>query len=145
MSVALITATVKYAAKPCTTQYGDRINAVITLPNGEEVKLWGKPEDRSIADLKRGQSVQLIQDAKGYKILEAAAPTPVPAAPAINSEQAYEEVLRRTAWRYGRAIRAAKFIAENELGLSEEQVTQSPELVKEIAASLFIEANKQIR
>jgi hypothetical protein len=33
---------VKFAAgKPVQTTYGLRINAVVSLPSGEEVKLWG--------------------------------------------------------------------------------------------------------
>jgi hypothetical protein len=71
MSTAtLITARVKYGAgQPRETQYGMRINALLTLPDGTEHRVWGKPEDRAIASLKKGQQVQLLHDGKGYKLV----------------------------------------------------------------------------
>ena len=71
MSTAtLITARVKYGAgQPRETQYGMRINALLTLPDGTEHRVWGKPEDQAIASLKKGQQVQLLHDGKGYKLV----------------------------------------------------------------------------
>jgi hypothetical protein len=42
-----------------------RINAVITLPSGEEIKLWGDPSDPALTALKKNQQVALAQNAKG--------------------------------------------------------------------------------
>ena len=57
---------VKYPPKePRQTSYGLRINAVITLPSGEEVKLWGDPGDPALTALTKGQQVALAQNAKG--------------------------------------------------------------------------------
>lgn len=57
---------VKFAAgKPVQTSYGLRINAVVTLASGEEVKLWGDPGDPMLTALAKGQQVQLAQNAKG--------------------------------------------------------------------------------
>ncbi|WP_019500910.1 hypothetical protein [Pseudanabaena sp. PCC 6802] len=68
-SATLIAGKVKYAAgKAKDYGHGDRINVVITA-GGEEVKVWGKPDD-AISLLKKGQDVQLIHDGKGYKLVE---------------------------------------------------------------------------
>ena len=62
----LIYGRVKYTAgTPKQTQYGMRINVVVTLPSGEEVKLWGDPGDPALVGLTKGQQVQLAQNAKG--------------------------------------------------------------------------------
>jgi len=65
------TATVKFpAGKTFTTQYGDRVNAVLVIPaTGEEVKLWGNPGDPALTALKKGQQVAIAQDQKGWKLL----------------------------------------------------------------------------
>jgi hypothetical protein len=57
---------VKYPPQePRQTKNGLRINAVVTLPSGEEVKLWGDPGDPTLTALTRGQQVALAQNAKG--------------------------------------------------------------------------------
>ena len=67
-SVDLVEAVVKYPARnPIDTQYGERINVVVTTPEGEQIKLWGKPGEE-IANLKKGQKVVLARDVKGYKL-----------------------------------------------------------------------------
>jgi hypothetical protein len=58
------------AGKTFQTQYGDRVNAVLTIPaTGEEVKLWGNPGDPALTALKKGQQVAIAQDQKGWKLL----------------------------------------------------------------------------
>jgi hypothetical protein len=57
---------VKYTpGEPRQTSHGMRINAVITLPSGEEIKLWGDPGDPTLTVLKKNQQVALAQNAKG--------------------------------------------------------------------------------
>ncbi len=57
---------VKYTpGEPRQTTHGMRINAVITLPSGEEIKLWGDPGDPALTALKKNQQVALAQNAKG--------------------------------------------------------------------------------
>lgn len=56
------------AQQPRDTQYGPRINVVITLDGGKEVKLWGNPGD-TIANLRKGQPVSLMQDGKNWKMI----------------------------------------------------------------------------
>lgn len=78
MSATLTAATVKFKARQVTTKHGDRLNAVVTLTDGEEVTLWGRVDDEALAALHKGQKVQLVQDSKGYKLL-AVAPSSPPA------------------------------------------------------------------
>lgn len=62
--------TVKFTVgKVFTTAYGERINAVLTLANGEEFKLWGSPSDSTLLSLKKGQVVQLADGGKGWKLM----------------------------------------------------------------------------
>lgn len=62
----LVTATVKYPARePRDTKFGPRINAVVALGNGEEVRIWGRPGQEPLATLTRDQAVQVVQDHKG--------------------------------------------------------------------------------
>jgi hypothetical protein len=57
---------VKYTPRePRQTTHGMRINAVVSLPDGEEVKLWGDPGDPALTALKKNQQVALAQNAKG--------------------------------------------------------------------------------
>ncbi len=93
MPPTIIPATVKYAAgQPRDTQYGPRINVVCTPAEGDDIKLWGNPDD-AISHLKKGQSVQILHEFKNgkdsYKLLQAAADLsgPQAEAPALSAEQ----------------------------------------------------------
>jgi hypothetical protein len=49
----IIQGVVKYAAGPAReTKNGPRINVVITLPSGEDIKLWGDPGDAVLTPLR---------------------------------------------------------------------------------------------
>lgn len=86
------------------------------------------------------------------------APTPV-AAPATapqsqgnqapaDAEKAWEQLLGRAAKRYSRAVDAALWIVEQKFGVNKGTVAGNVEtqaVVKEIATSLFIEANRNCR
>jgi hypothetical protein len=55
----IIQGVVKYAAGPAReTKNGPRINVVITLPSGEDIKLWGDPGDAVLTPLRKGNLVQ---------------------------------------------------------------------------------------
>jgi len=85
-SIQLHTGTVKFSAgKVFETQYGQRINCVISLTNGEEAKLWGNPDDTALLSLKKGQQVQLMKDQKGFKLVAEATPEPSQASPQTSS------------------------------------------------------------
>lgn len=61
---------VKFAAgKVFNTTYGERINTVVALQNGEEIKLWGSPGDSALLSLKKGQAVRLTDAGKGWKLM----------------------------------------------------------------------------
>jgi hypothetical protein len=65
-TLALTYGRVKYPPQePRQTKNGLRINAVVTLPSGEEVKLWGDPGEPALTALKKNQQVALAQNAKG--------------------------------------------------------------------------------
>ena len=61
---------VKYAAGPPREgQYGPSINILVTLDEGYDVRVYGKPGD-PIEQLKAKQIVQLIEDKGKYKLIE---------------------------------------------------------------------------
>lgn len=65
----MATGTVKYPTRAPMDYSGRlRINAVVTI-NGEDVKLWGDPND-AIASLVKGQTVTVLWDGKGWKLAE---------------------------------------------------------------------------
>lgn len=75
---SLTQATVKFpAGRVFDGQYGPSCNVLATLPDGSEVKVWGKPEE--LQSYRRGDSIALLQDAKGkFKpVAIAQAPQPV--------------------------------------------------------------------
>ena len=60
---------VKYTAgKVFEGQYGPSINAVITLDNGTEARVYGKADDEKLKALKKDDAVTIIHDGKSYKI-----------------------------------------------------------------------------
>jgi len=61
---ALITATIKFpAGRVFDGQYGPSCNVLVTMPDGSEQKIWGKPDE--LQSYRRGDSIALLQDAKG--------------------------------------------------------------------------------
>ena len=69
---------VKYAAGPPREgQYGPSINILVTLDEGYDVRVYGKPDD-PIEQLKAKQPVQLIEDKGKYKLIEEEAPAQQP-------------------------------------------------------------------
>lgn len=60
---------VKYTAgKVFEGQYGPSINAVITLDNSTEVRVYGKADDTKLMALKKDDAVTVIHDGKSYKV-----------------------------------------------------------------------------
>lgn len=81
-AITLVSATVKYpAGKTFDTQYGQRINVVLALPDGTEHKEWSHPDDRFLRSLKKGDAVQVVKDGDRCKLLKAEddLPPPLPA------------------------------------------------------------------
>jgi hypothetical protein len=80
-TATLLKGTVKFkAGKPLTFEHGDRINIVVTLSNGEDVKIWGNPGD-PIATLAKGAAIQLLHDGEHYTLLQTGEQIPQPPAP----------------------------------------------------------------
>ncbi|MDZ7355916.1 MAG: hypothetical protein ONB55_22575 [candidate division KSB1 bacterium] len=70
-AITLVRATVKYpAGKTLETRHGQRINVVLTLPDGTEYKEWSHPDDRFLRSLKKGDTVQVVKDGDRYKLLK---------------------------------------------------------------------------
>jgi hypothetical protein len=60
---------VKYTAgKVFEGQYGPSINAAITLDNGTDIRVYGKPDDNKLMALKKDDVVTIIHDGKSYKV-----------------------------------------------------------------------------
>jgi hypothetical protein len=94
-ALQLIYGRVKYAAnKPRQTTHGMRINCVISLPDGEEIKLWGDPGDPALTSLSKGQQVQLAKNALGNWQLA----TTAPAEPTPQPAQSQNTVQNHTDW-----------------------------------------------
>ena len=61
---------VKYGSgAPREGQYGPSINILVTLEDGSQVRVYGKPGD-VIERYKSGQNIQLVDDKGKYKIVE---------------------------------------------------------------------------
>lgn len=84
----MITATVKYPARDATkTSRGPRINALVTLPDGQEVKIWANEGDGLVSTWKKGQTV-MVKPTKDGKWYDAVPPSEAPATPSTNAPQA---------------------------------------------------------
>jgi hypothetical protein len=60
---------VKYTAgKVFEGQYGPSINAAITLENGTDIRVYGKPDDEKLKALQKDDAVTIIHDGKSYKV-----------------------------------------------------------------------------
>jgi hypothetical protein len=147
-NITMATGKVKYGCgKPKDFGHGDRINAVVTLDNGEEVKLWGKPDDQALVSLRKGQSVNLIYDGKNYKLVNSQpAATSQPANTSqtslvANSELSKEQKHAIAEYIEGRAdlLKYCWTTAKLKLG----DVTTDEESLRCAASTLFIAAQKK--
>lgn len=140
MTSTLIDATVKYPAQsPLEYEHGPRINVVCTLSNGAEEKIWGKPDD-AIAQLKKGQQVQLIRAGKSLKLAktlsEPASPPPEKASAGSLADE-YALRLGQTINQYEQAWQAASALLKRRLGQPAEALPDGPQLIHAITADLF--------
>jgi hypothetical protein len=68
-TATLIAGKVRYTAStPKDFGHGERINVVITLSSGDDIKVWGSPND-AIATLTKNTQVTLLHDGKTYKLV----------------------------------------------------------------------------
>ncbi|WP_434684014.1 hypothetical protein [Pseudanabaena minima] len=149
-NITMATGKVKYGCgKPKDFGHGDRINAVVTLDNGEEVKLWGKPDDQDLLSLRKGQAVNLIYDGKNYKLVNSqpvASSQTVPTsqiapAPIASSNLSTEQKKAIAEYIEGRAdlLKYCWTTAKLKLG----DVTTDEESLRSAASTLFIAAQKK--
>jgi len=60
---------IKYTAgKVFEGQFGASINCAVTLSTGEDIRVYGKPDDEKLKALKKDDEVTIIHDGKSYKI-----------------------------------------------------------------------------
>jgi hypothetical protein len=157
-NITLATGTVKYpAGKEFESKHADcpnRINLVVTLTNGEEVKVWGTAGG-SLTLYKKGEPIQLVFDGKNYQAMEeltppvqaesASVPSLASTQPPEWAEAAWDDKLELCATRYGKAIGQAKAIAYRQLRMSAEAFDDpaGKQVVQAIALSLYIEVNQR--
>ncbi|KAI9129852.1 hypothetical protein [Acaryochloris sp. CCMEE 5410] len=142
----ILTAKVKFPAKEWDTQHGPRLNAKITLPDGEDIKIWGNPDDAALKALRKGQPVQVAKDAKGkYSLVEQApAPgqSPVVETPPLDTGELEGEVKSAIAsYITSRADLYAFCFKQASRALGESGVSE--ETLKCAASTLFISAQKK--
>lgn len=155
-AIQLLSGTVKFpAGKMFETQYGQRVNAVVTLENGEEAKLWGNPDDHELKQLRKGQAVQLVKDTKGYKLV-GSSPAPSPQSPVptgsavppiLESEQGREQIKTYVKWQakllkqcYGEVLN--QFCTPDKNGEMLLDPTDA-ESVRSLAVTLYIAAQRK--
>jgi hypothetical protein len=136
---------VKYTpGEPRQTSHGMRINAVITLPSGEEIKLWGDPGDPALTALKKNQQVALAQNAKGNWQLVQQQETPQQHQNGtVQNQQGWEpedrEIIAAKIEHRAKVMRYCLLKAQEHCG----DLVESEESIRAIATSLFIEALKK--
>jgi len=135
---------VKYIpGEPRQTSHGMRINAVITLPSAEEIKLWGDPGDPALTALTKGQQVALAQNAKGNWQLVQQQETPQQHQNGtVHNQQGWEpedrETIAAKIEHRAKVMRYCLIKAKEHCG----DLVESSESIRAIATSLFIEVLK---
>lgn len=143
--------TVKFTpGKVFETQYGQRINAVVTVAEtGEEIKLWGSPGDSTLIALTNGQQVSLAQGQKGWQLLsvppaEDSAPTSsgngkAQAHAPLDPEQKKQVAayIDQMADLYGYCL---KQVVNRQLTDIDVTLPDTEERVRAVATTLFIQA-----
>jgi hypothetical protein len=120
-----------------------RINAVVTLPSGEEVKLWGDPGDPALTALTKGQQVALAQNSKGGWQLVQQQETPQQHQNGTAQNQPTwepedRETIAAKIEHRAKVMRYCLIKAKEQCG----DLVESEESIRAIATSLFIEVLK---
>ena len=145
MTATLVQATVKYTAgQPKDYGNGPRINAVVTLAGGEDVKVWGNADDPALLALRKKQAIQLLHDGKGYKLVqpEPSAPTAAPPTPSLDGPVMTDEAKRQIA-RYIDSM-APLYAYCYQQAQAQPGLQQAPDAaIQAAASSLFIAAQRR--
>jgi hypothetical protein len=130
---------VKYPARsPQDYGYGARINVVVALADGEEVRLWGKPGD-PIEGLSRNQPVTLAYDGRGYKLADSA-----PTAPDRSSTGMTPETKREIA-AYVEDLAALYVFCFDTAKAKLGDRMANQEAIKDVATTLFLSACRKFQ
>ena len=117
---------VKYTAgKVFEGQYGPSINAAITLENGTDVRVYGKPDDTKLMALKKDDAVTIIHDGKSYKV----------AFDMVTANEIPEKVQTPTE---GEKVQPVANVAPKTNGkLSNEEISEKATLMTSVYADIF--------
>lgn len=137
---SLTTATIKYpAGRVFDGKFGPSCNVLVTMPDGSDQKIWGKPEE--LQSYRRGDAIALLQDAKGkFKPVAIAQqpqpaeqPAPVKQAPQVD-KQAIADFIQSQAKLYSYCYRTA----------IETMPSESPlEAIQAAASSVYIATGRK--
>lgn len=159
----VIQATVKFpAGKVFSTPYGEKQNAVVITPDGEEVKIWQLPNG-AISRWQKGQTVTIVQTVNGWSVPDDA-PRPMSppqniaphfaAVPVIPTNVHETPILNAATTKMPSRETREMMIAFTDFELNQyayifHKVCQRPEFqclqveaMKDIATTLFIQANR---
>jgi hypothetical protein len=133
-TVQLVKGMVKFPARePRDYGYGERINVVVSLADGEEVKIWGKPGD-PIEGLSKGQPVTLAYDGKSYKLADSAPTAPDRSSPGIAADT------KRAIASYVEDLAALYVFCFDTAAAKLSDRIQDADAIKDVATTLFLSA-----
>lgn len=117
---------VKYTAgKVFEGQYGPSINAAITLDNGTDIRVYGKPDDEKLKALQKDDVVTIIHDGKSYKV----------AFDMVTANEIPEKVQTPAE---GANVQQTANVAQRTNGkLSEEEITEKATFMTSVYADIF--------
>ena len=117
---------VKYTAgKVFEGQYGPSINAAITLDNGTDIRVYGKPDDAKLMALKKDDAVTIIHDGKSYKV----------AFDMVTADEIPEKV--QTPTEGANVQQAANLALKNNGKLTPDEITEKATFMTSVYADIF--------
>ena len=117
---------VKYTAgKVFEGQYGPSINAAITLDNGTDIRVYGKPDDEKLMALKKDDVVTIIHDGKSYKV----------AFDMVTANEIPEKV--QTPTEGANVQQTANVPPKNNGKMTHEEITEKATLMTSVYADIF--------
>lgn len=129
MEQKVIKARVKFGpSKPEMTAHGEKINIVVTLPNGNDLKLWGTP-DSALAQYKKGDEILLTYQDGRYRLVEVESTT-------VKPKQ--EEEMNLGDEMEAKIDTASQIMAKCYRSLEKYLPDLPPEVIQPMATSIFI-------
>jgi hypothetical protein len=138
-TLQLVKGMVKFPAQqPRNYGYGERINVVVSLSDGEEIRLWGKPGD-PIGELSKGQPVTLAYDGKSYKLADSAPTAPDRSSATVPSAGMTPDTKRAIA-SYVEDLAALYVFCFDTAAAKLSDRIQDADAIKDVATTLFLSA-----